>query len=114
MANVKSVLLLPITYNDGSQVEQSVLDSIFEEIWLLAGGYTIVGEVTGAYRMGSGSKQVDRSLQVWVVIDDLVEGELRTRVARFGAILGQELMYLERTWSDIDFIPPSEREGDVP
>jgi hypothetical protein len=55
MANAKYVLLLPITYNDGSHVDQTDLDSIFDDIWVLAGGYTIVGEVTGAYRMASGA-----------------------------------------------------------
>lgn len=114
MAKVKYVLLLPITYNDGSEVPPDVQDSIFDQIWVLAGGYTIAGEVSGAYRMRSGAKQVDRSLQVWIVVDEELETELRTRVAGFAALLGQESMYFERTASDIDFIPPSDVGGEVP
>ena len=106
MPKVKYVLLVPLTYNDGTQVPRDVLTSIEEDLFVLAGGYTIAGEGEGAYRMKSGAKQVDRSLQMWVVIDDSDEQALRELVSKFGSLLGQESMYLERTGTTVEFIPP--------
>lgn len=56
------------------------------------GGYTIAGEVEGAYRMQGGSKQVDTCLEVWVAVETSDMSTLRGQVARFGAALGQETM----------------------
>lgn len=111
MAKVKFVLLLPLTYNDGSQVPEDVLCRIEDELFVLAGGYTIAGTGKGAYRMRNGSKQVDETLQVWVVVDEEDEATLRKLVAGFGELLGQESMYLERTTSTVDFVTSTPRRG---
>jgi hypothetical protein len=107
MAKVKYVLLLPLTYNDGSEIPKSVHDRIEEEIFLLAGGYRYGGTGKGAYRMQGGEKQIDITAEVWIVIDDEDEAALKQLVAKFAAVLGQETMYLERTGGVVDFIPPS-------
>ncbi|MEX2026498.1 MAG: hypothetical protein WEH44_04340, partial [Pirellulaceae bacterium] len=102
---VKYVLLVPLTYNDGSQVSPEVMHQLEADLLTLGGGYTIAGTVKGAYRMQDGSKQVDESLQVWVVIDEQDGPALRELVARLGSNLGQESMYLEQTTSIVEFIP---------
>src|SRR5438045_2777716 len=107
MAKVKYVLLLPLTYNDGSEIPKGVHDQIEEEIFLFAGGYRYGGTGKGAYRMQSGEKQIDITAEVWIVIDDEDEAALKQLVAKFAAVLGQETMYLERTGGVVDFIPPS-------
>ena len=107
MAKVKYVLLLPLTYNDKSKVPSDVRRHIFDELFCLAGGYHIAGEGKGAYRMKSGDKKVDRSLEVWVVIEETDQDALKTMVAGFATLLGQESMYLERMNSQVEFIPPS-------
>jgi hypothetical protein len=104
----KAILLIPLTYNDGSQVSQEVLDSIFEAIFVLSGGYTAAGTVRGAYRMRDGSKQTDVLEQVWIAYEEGDQPALRELVGRFCSLLGQEMMYLEFADSLIEFIPPHE------
>lgn len=110
MEKVKYVLLLPLTYNDKSVVPKAVWEQVFEELYRLAGGYHIAGVGRGAYRMKSGAKQMDRSLEVWVVVDEQDEGVLRDLVAGFAAVLDQEAIYLERVNSSVEFIPPYNSE----
>jgi len=104
---IKFVLLLPLCYNDGRPVPQRVLRGMLDEIYVLAGGHTIAGTVTGAYRMKDGTRQDDESLQIWVWVREEEVSDLKKMVARFGKTLGQEAMYLERTGGTIDFIGPS-------
>jgi hypothetical protein len=102
----KAILLIPLTYNDGSQVPQQVLEEIYDALFVLSGGHTSAGTVRGAYRMKDGTKQTDLLEQVWVAYEESDEPALRELVARFCALLGQEAMYLELTDSVIELIPP--------
>jgi hypothetical protein len=106
MPKVKFVLLLPLTYNDGSEIPKAVHEQIEEEIFLLAGGYRYGGTGKGAYRIQSSEKQIDVTAEGWIVIDEDQEPALKQLVAKFAAILGQETLYLERTGGAVDFIPP--------
>jgi hypothetical protein len=102
----KVTLLLPLTFNDGSAVPGELLKAIREEIFVAFGGWTIAGEVEGAYRMRqTGQKQIDRLLEVWVVVEDIAVPQLRHMVAHFGARLGQEAMYFEIGMATVEFIP---------
>jgi hypothetical protein len=104
----KAILLIPLTYNDGTRVPQEVLKGIYEALFALSGGHTNAGRVEGAYRMKDGSKQTDVLEEVWVACDEGDRPALRELVARFCSLLGQEAMYLEFTASEIEFIPPYE------
>src|SRR5260370_21211464 len=104
----KAILLIPLTYNDGTQVPEEVLDGIYEALFDLSGGHTSAGTVRGAYRMKDGTKQSDLLQQVWVAYEEADEVKLRELVADFCALLGQEAMYLEFTDSVIELIPPHE------
>jgi len=104
----KAILLIPLTYNDGSQVPQEVLNGIFEALFVLSGGYTAAGTVRGAYRMKDGAKQTDVLEQVWVAYEDADKPALRELVARVCTVLGQETMYLEFADSVIELISPHE------
>jgi len=114
MPKVKFVMLLPLTYNDGSTIPKSVHEKIEEELFLLAGGYRYGGIGKGAYRMKSGEKQVDETAELWVVIDEAAEPELIQLVGKFAGMLDQETIYLEKTGSTVDFIPPSPPGGGNP
>jgi hypothetical protein len=105
-SKIKYVLLLPLQYNDGRHVPQQILDGMLDEIFVLAGGYSIAGTVKGAYRMKDGTKQEDESWQVWIGVREEEIPDLEKMVAKFGKELGQEMMYLERTGGTINFIPP--------
>ncbi len=105
----KVVLLLPLTFNDGSEVPRPVLERIFEELFAAFNGYTIAGEVEGAYRMQSGAKQIDTCLEVWVLVEAAKElDSLRKKAAQFCKTLGQECLYFERTGALVELIPPEE------
>jgi hypothetical protein len=102
----KAIILVPLTYNDGSRVPQDILDGIFEALFVVSGGHTLAGTVRGAYRMKDGSKQTDVLEQVWVGYEEADRSALRELVAQFCSQLGQETMYLEFTNSIIELIPP--------
>lgn len=113
----KVILLLPLSYNDGTTVPKNVVEQILHELFIAFGGYTIAGEVEGAYAMQSGAKQIDTCLDVWVAAesDESSVDRLRSMVAGFGALLGQETMYFERTGSKVESIRPedhSESDGE--
>jgi len=110
MAKTKFTLLLPLNYNDGSEVPETLLHGMCNELFDLAGGYGLPGTVTGAYRMKDGTKQVDRSMIIWVAVEESDEAELRQLVAKFAAELRQEVLYLERTGGTVEFIPPAPNE----
>jgi hypothetical protein len=114
MAKVKYVLLLPLTYNDRSKVPKGVRKRILDDLYRLAGGYHIAGEGKGAYRMKAGLKQVDRSVEVWVVIEEEDEAALKELVAGFAESLEQEAIYFEKIASTVEFIPPRKRRGRKP
>ena len=63
---------------------------------------------------GGYQKQIDRLLELWVVVEDIAVPQLRHLVARFGALLGQEAMYFEVGTSTVEFIPllPQENQTD--
>jgi hypothetical protein len=106
VAKVKYTLLLPMYYNDGSQVPRSVLRRMCNEVFDFADGFGLAGKVMGAYRMKDGSKKMDRSIVVWIGIFESQEDILRRTVGKFARELGQESLYLERTGGTIEFIPP--------
>lgn len=106
MAKVKYVLLVPLNYNDGSEVPKDVRDQLFEELFVLAGGHHIAGTGTGAYRMRDGSKQVDHSLEVWIAVEEEDIPALIRLVAVYAGILKQEALSLEHTGSTVEFVAP--------
>ncbi len=57
--------------------------------------------------MDDGTRQEDELLQVWIGIREEDASDLKKTVAKFGKILGQEMMYFERSGGTMDFIPPS-------
>ena len=106
VAKVKYTLLLPLNFNDGSEVPAVLFDEILNEIMDIADGYSLAGTVTGAYRMKDGSKKMDHSSVVWIGIDATKEDQLKRLVGIFARRLQQEALYLERTGGTIEFIPP--------
>jgi hypothetical protein len=106
------VLLIPLNYNDGSRVPKKVLNRILDDLYRLAGGYRLAGTGKGAHRMKSGKKQVDVTQEIWVVVPDKDEGELRRLVAGIAQLLEQESIYLERLESSVEFIAPAADESE--
>ena len=111
MAKHKFILLLPLNYNDGSEVPKEVRDQIYDDIFELAGGHYTAGTGQGAYKMKSGAKQVDRCAQIWICVEEEDVPELKRMVAGFAKLLDQESMYLEFAGSDVAFIEPQVEEA---
>ncbi|GEM_PF-1018647 len=106
----KVTLLLPLCFNDGSVIPKEMLAAMQDEIYLAFRGWTIVGEVAGAYQMQqTGAKRVERLLQTWVIVEDEDLPKLKELVAQFGSQLGQELMYFEVSDAAVEFIPPAQK-----
>lgn len=108
---LKFVVLVPLRFNDGTQVPNDVILDFQEKLFLLGGGFTLAGTVEGAYLMADGKKQIDHSQTYWIGVPEDRIDELRTIVSELGDTLGQESMYLEHTGSRIEFVPPSRSGG---
>ncbi len=109
------IVLVPLTFNDGSAIPRAILDEVFEELFVHFHGSTVRGTVDGTYRMQSGAKRVEKLLEVWVVVDSEDFPLLEALVARFCEKLGQEAMYVERTGAVVKLIAPrpaGERDHD--
>ena len=102
----EAIVLIPLTYNDGTRVSRETLQSIQEEIFVAFHGWTIEGTVKGAYLMQTGQKCVEDLLKVSVVLDESQIPELEMMVARWCAGLGQETMLMKIADFVIKFIPP--------
>lgn len=111
MERDKYILLFPLTLNDGSVVPQAVLNEFKDELFVIAGGYTITGTVEGAYRIKSGKKQLDKLLQIWVCPEKESVAELLRVVAVYAERLGQESMYFERTGGTVELLTPLRAGG---
>jgi len=105
MADERFGLLLPLTYNDGSKVPEALLQQIYRALFEEFDGFTVRGTVEGEYRTASGERRVEQSVELWVVANEERRSRLERLVAGFGALLGQESMYLERTHGEVSFIP---------
>lgn len=109
----KCILLLPTTYNDGTEVPPAILTGICRDIDETFDGHTVVGTCKGAYRMDSGDFADDTSLMIWVVVDaDRLE-ELRQHARRFAGVLRQESLYFEVTEAAVEFIRPLPEIGEA-
>ena len=102
----EGIVLIPLKYNDGSEVPIAVLDAICEEMFLAFDGWTIEGTVEGAYRMHSGEKCVEKLMKVSIILKESQARTLEKMVARWGAQLGQETMLLKMSDYIVKFIPP--------
>ena len=103
----RATLLLPLAFNDGTAVPPELLGQIEEELYRSYGGWTIVGEVSGAYRMRqTGEKKVEKLIHLWIVLEEDQLPRLREQVAEFGDLLDQEVMFFEVGPSEVEFVKP--------
>ncbi len=106
ITKTKFTLLLPLNYNDGSEVPRAILNQMCNEIFDFSDGFGLAGEMTGAYRMKDGTRKDDRLMVMWIGVSEAQVETLKLMVGRFARELRQESLYLERTGGKIEFIPP--------
>ena len=109
----KCILLLPVAYNDGTNVSPDVLAGILKSIDVAFDGHTVDGICDGVYKMDDGSMANDKSLKVWVAVDPKRVDELRKLVARFAGVLRQESLYFEVTEAEVEFVRPLPENGEI-
>ena len=107
------IILLPLNFNDGSAVPKKVLREALEALCELADGYTIEGNVQGVYRMTSGRKQEDVLMKVWVLIGPEKADALKKLVSGFCRRMGQEKIWMERTFGFVELVGPDGPTGGV-
>src|SRR6266480_1515108 len=101
----EAIVLIPLTYNDGTRVSRATLESIRDDLFLAFAGWTIEGTVTGAYLMHqTGRRRVEKLQKGSVVLEASQISELEEMVARWGAMLGQEAMLLKISDFAVKFI----------
>jgi hypothetical protein len=106
----EAIVLVPLTYNDGTKVPGDVLESIREELFVAFHGWTIEGAVKGAYRMQTGRKRVEDLQKLSIILNESQLSELEVMVARWGASLGQETMLMKISDFVVKFIRPHTEE----
>jgi len=110
----KCILLLPLAYNDRTEVPPGLLADILKGIDEVFDGHTIAGTCDGAYKMSNGDLVHDRSLMIWVVVDADRVDELRQHARRFAGVLKQESLYFEVTEAVPEFVRPLPEIGEKP
>jgi len=102
----KCLFLIPTTYNDGGEIPAEVIDAVFDELFRVFGSYSQDGITEGTWKLKDGTKVKDRSLKVWIVMEDDKVDLLKELIKKFARILKQEEIYFEvMDWSG-EFIGP--------
>ncbi len=103
----EAIVLIPLTFNDGARIPPEIIDSICDEIFGVFHGWTLEGNVTGAYPMQStGQKRVEDLLKVSIILEMSQVSKLEEMVGRWCARLGQEVMLLKIADLIVKFVPP--------
>jgi len=98
----KITTLLPLRFNDGTEVSSEIFQRILERFWILFGGVTIEGEVDGHWIDSQDQQHYeDRSKKVVVIVSDDQVGAARELIREVRQELGQIVMYFEV--ADVDF-----------
>jgi hypothetical protein len=111
MKRKKCLILLPTSFNDGTDVPPSVFSSVLRDIDKTLDCYSIGGLCEGVYMMDDGSRARDQSVMVWAVVDAEEIDALRKLAARIARRLKQESIYFEVTDVEFDFVRPADENG---
>jgi len=102
----KCLFLIPTSYNDGSPIQSRVILDVFEELFVVFGGVSQSGITEGLWKMGDGTRAKDRSLTVWIVMENEKVPLLKELVKKFARLLRQAAIYFEVMDCDVEFIGP--------
>ncbi len=94
MAKVKAVFYLPLRDNDGRDLT-SEAEAVKTELFVRFAGWTFIGYVKGAFRMGDGSQSLDECAAYVIVLDETRLAELEHVLRDFKNKTLQEAIYLE-------------------
>jgi len=102
----KCLFLIPTTYNDGRPISSETLAGVFDELFVQFGGVSQTGHTDGLWEMEDGTRAMDRSLTLWIVLEEEKVASLKKLVKKFARLFEQEAIYFEVMDCDVDFIGP--------
>jgi len=108
MARRRCIILIPTSFNDGTEVPGALMMRILRELDEAFDGHTVAGTVSGTYRMADGSFVNEDSLEVWVAVEESLIPALEDFVKTIARRLKQETVYFEILNSDVRFVGPDE------
>jgi len=108
----EAIVLIPLTYNNGSEIPVEKLNDIWDQIYLAFHGWTHEGIVVGAYPMASGEKRVEQSLKISIVLKEADILTLSRMASEWASELGQEAILIKITDFEVIFAPPQKEEND--
>jgi len=91
---MKLTTLIPIRFNDGTDVPAATLEQLLDGLFIEFGAYTVEGTVKGAW-MADGKAYYDDCLKVVICCDESKLDVARQLVSAIGKAHGQLAMYLE-------------------
>ena len=106
----EAIVLIPLTYNDGSEIDPRLHDECREQVFVEFGGWTVEGTVVGAYEMASGERRIEHSLKVSIFLQESQLPILETIVGQWADVFQQESLVLKITDYVVKLIPPLKRE----
>src|SRR5207248_2649382 len=103
----EAIVLIPLAYNDGTKIAHDILKSIYAEAYAKFSGWTLEGKVTGAYRMQTGQRVVEKLQKLSIILPESQLRELEQMVARWAALLLQEVILPKVTDARVNFVRPN-------
>ena len=102
----KCLFLIPTSFNDGTEIPGKIIDRILSQLFEHFGGYSQDGVTEGTWRMDDGSMAKDKSLKIWVILQDEKEQCLKGLIKKWAKVLKQEtILYESMDWTG-EFIRP--------
>jgi hypothetical protein len=97
---MKFIALLPLRYNNGRLVKESIRRRFLSEALERFGGYSLEPGVQGGWRDETGHVWRDESFRLVISCDRSQYEEARQYVIHIGQVLEQEAMYFEVQYFD--------------
>lgn len=91
---MKLTTLIPIRFNDGTDVPSAKLEQLLDGLFIEFGAYTLEGTVKGAW-LDAGKAYYDDCLKVVICCEESKLDVARQLISAIGKELGQLAMYLE-------------------
>jgi len=101
---LKCTIILPVNYNDGKPITTLTLGYCLDGLLRIAGGYTLLPECIGAYRMDSGIVCHEPVTPVWVLVESDKLPDIKRWCQHVAETLEQECIYLEICVVDVHFV----------
>lgn len=103
---LKCTIMLPVNYNDGKSIAKDAMQICLDGLLRIAGGYTLLPECIGAYRMDSGAICQEPVTPVWVCVEPDKLPDIKRWCQHIAETLEQECVYLETCVVNINFLAP--------